>query len=132
MTPDDIRAAVAHYYAAIRDGDVEAILALFAADGEMRDPVGTPAAATEAERRQRYSGIGAMFSAFAIDEEHISANPPEAAARWTATGTARNGKDIRFEGISTFTFDDAGKIAAMSAYWEPATIAAAFAGGTAG
>lgn len=128
MTPDDIRAAVAAYYAAIRNGDMDRVVAMFAADGVMRDPVGTPEAATEAERRQRYGGIGAMFESFGIQEEHVSANPPEAAARWTATGRARNGKDIRFEGISTFAFDDAGKITAMSAYWEPATIAAAFAG----
>lgn len=128
MTPDDTRAAVASYYAAIRDGDMERVVAMFAADAVMRDPVGTPDATTAAERQQRYSGIGAMFESFGIHEEHISANPPEAAARWTARGRARNGKDISFEGISTFAFDDAGKITAMSAYWEPATIAAAFAG----
>lgn len=128
QTPDDIRAAVAAYYAAIRAGDMERVVAMFAAAAVMRDPVGTPAASTDAERRQRYGGIGAMFESFGIQEEHISASPAEAAARWTATGRARNGTDIRFEGISTFAFDDDGKITAMSAYWEPATIAAAFAG----
>ena len=128
LTAEAVRDAVRAYYAVIRAGDVDAIAALFASDAVMRDPVGAPAATTDAERRQRYAGIGAMFERFGIAEEHVSANPPEAAARWTASGRTRTGRDISFEGISTFTFRDDGTIAEMSAYWEPASIAAAMAG----
>lgn len=128
LTPDTIRQRVAAYYAAIRTGDVDAIVALFAADGAMRDPVGAPAATTDAGRRQIFGGIKAVFASFGLQEEHVSANPPEAAARWTARGTTHAGKEISFEGISTFVFDADGKIAAMSAYWEPAILGAKLAG----
>lgn len=125
MTPDDIRAAVAAYYAAVTARDIDAIIAMFAPDARMLDPVGTPPAVDAGQRRQRYAGIAAAFDTFAIETSFVAVCGTESAARWTATGTAKNGRHVAFDGISTFTFDAAGKIAAMSAYWEPAAILAA-------
>jgi steroid delta-isomerase len=125
MTPDAVRAAVAAYYAAVRAGDVDALVALFAPDAVMLDPVGAPPAIDTEQRRQRYAGIAATFDTFSIDESFVAVCGADAASRWTATGKAKNGKHITFDGISTFTFDNTGHIAAMSAYWEPAAVLAA-------
>jgi ketosteroid isomerase-like protein len=123
-----VRDAVAAYYDAVRKGEIERIAGMFAADGVMRDPVGAPPAADGAARRQRYAGISAVFAEFGIFEEQIIVGGDEAAARWTARGTAKNGASVRFDGISTFAFDGAGKIAMMSAYFDVAAVVAAMSG----
>jgi hypothetical protein len=101
---------------------------LFAADAVMRDPVGTPPATDDAARRERYTRIGVTFESFAMTAHEVIAAGNEAAARWNAKGKLRGlGKDIRFEGISTFIFDDAGKITMMSAYFDMAALIAQLA-----
>jgi steroid delta-isomerase-like uncharacterized protein len=117
------------YYAALSAGDVEAVLAMFAPEGEMRDPVGAPPAGDDMQRRQRYAGIGAAFSSFTIEPETVIAGGDEAAATWTARATTKQeGRDVTFSGISVFMFDGDGRIARMSAYWDPAAIAARMRG----
>lgn len=123
-----IRGAVAAYYAAVRSGEVDAIAPLFAPAAVMRDPVGTPPAQDDASRRQRYAGIAAAFETFGIFEDQVAVCGDEAAARWTARGAAKNGKQVSFDGISTFVFDDDGKIVSMSAYFEIAAVTAAMQG----
>ena len=123
-----LREAVAAYYRAVREGDIERIAGMYAADGVMRDPVGTPPAADDASRRQRYAGIAAAFGEFGIFEEQIVICGDEAAARWTARGTARSGAEVRFEGVSTFAFDADGKFAMMSAYFDVAAVVSAMSG----
>jgi steroid delta-isomerase len=122
---NDIAKRVDSYYQTVSSGDIEAVLAMFAEAGIMRDPVGSPIAATDMERRQRYAGIGAMFDEFTITPESIVPGGDEAAARWSARGRTKTGRNVTFSGISTFVFDDDGYIAAMSAYWDPATVVAA-------
>ena len=124
-TPHDIRGAVEAYYDAVSAGDIERVLAMFAADAEMRDPVGTPAASDDMARRQRYAGIGAAFESFTIQPGVIRVGGDEAAATWSASARAKNGRDVAFDGISTFAFDAERRIAKMWAYWEPAAIVAA-------
>jgi len=130
MTNQDaiVRAAVAAYYAAVRAGDVDAIAPIFAPTAVMRDPVGMPPATDDASRRQRYAGIAATFETFGIFEDQVAVCGYEAAARWTARGATKDGKQVSFEGISTFVFDDDGKIVSMSAYFEIATVMAAMQG----
>jgi ketosteroid isomerase-like protein len=125
--PIDPAAAVGAYYAAVSTRDVDTIAPLFVADAVMRDPVGLPPATTDAERRERYARIAAGFESFEMTPHDIMAGGNEAAARWTATGRTRTGKDVRFEGISTFVFDDAGKMTMMSAYFDMAALIAQLA-----
>jgi hypothetical protein len=101
---------------------------MFAPDAVMRDPVGMPAASDDASRRQRYDGIALAFETFAISAGRIIAVADEAAAQWSASGKARNGRDVTFDGLSTFAFDAEGRIRQMSAYWDVSAIMAAMAG----
>ena len=118
MSTDAVRSAVAAYYAAVSSGDVEAIAPLFAPEAVMRDPVGTPPLTDDAARRQRYARITAAFQSFGMVADEVTPAGDEAAARWIATGKTLGGKDVRFEGISTFVFDDDLRITAMSAYFD--------------
>jgi steroid delta-isomerase len=123
MTDSADRAA--HYYRTLSQGNVAAVLSMFADDAVMRDPVGTPAATTPEARSQRYAGISAIFETFTITPDEVVPCGDEAAARWTARGRTRTGRDVEFTGMSTFVFDSEGCIAAMSAYWDAGAIARA-------
>jgi steroid delta-isomerase len=128
MTPGETRASVEAYYAAVSAGDIDAAVAMFADDAVMRDPVGMPPATDAASRRQRYDGIALAFETFAITPRQVVASPGEAGARWTAAGKSRSGRDVTFDGISTFVFDEHGRIAQMSAYWDVSAIVSAMSG----
>ena len=125
LDPATVRDRINEYYAVISRGDVERAVAMFAEGAIMRDPVGTPPATDADQRRARYAGIGAAFDAFTITPEHVTVCGDEAAAKWTVRAHSMQGKDVSFEGISTFQFNDEGRITLMSAYWEPAAVAAA-------
>jgi steroid delta-isomerase len=125
MDATQTRAAVERYYATVSAGAVDAIAALFAPDGVMRDPVGTPPRTTDAERRQPYAAIGAMFDSFTITPERIIAAEDEAGVTWTARGQTRAGRPVEFEGISKFTFDGDGRITAMDVFWDREALARA-------
>jgi steroid delta-isomerase len=125
MDAAQTRAAVERYYAAVSAGDVDAIATLFAAGGVMRDPVGTPPRTTDAERRQAYAAIGVMFESFAITPGPIISAEDEAGATWTARARTRTGKSVEFDGISKFTFDGDGRIAAMDVFWDRDVLARA-------
>jgi steroid delta-isomerase len=124
MTAEDLRSRVAAYYAAVRAGDIDAILTLFAPDAVMRDPVGAPPATDEVQRRQRYTGIAAAFSEFSIDEDDVIVCGDEAAVRWTIAATLKNGHEVTIQGISTFEFGADGSIQCMSAYLDLAEVQA--------
>jgi steroid delta-isomerase len=121
-TPEQVRGTVEAYYAAISARDIDALLRMFAPGSVMRDPVGMPPAIDDATRRQRYEGIAMAFETFAITPQQIVASANEAGVRWTVHGRARTGRDVTFDGISTFIFDDDGRITTMSAYWDLAAI----------
>ena len=127
-TPDEIREHVRRYYAAVSAGDIERVLTMFTADAEMRDPVGAPAASDDMARRHRYAGIGAAFETFTIAPGVIRVGGDEAAATWSASARAKNGRDLRFDGISAFAFDGEGRITRMWAFLDMEAIAAAMAG----
>ena len=128
LAPERVRDAVAAYYAAVGVDTIDTVAAMFAPDAPMRDPVGLAAVSNDAARRERYEGIAAAFASFAITPVQVAVCGDEAAASWTARGVTKAGREVTFAGISTFTFDAEGRIAAMSAYWEPAAVAAAMAG----
>jgi len=128
MTPEDVRAAVERYYAAISGRDIDAAVAMFSPDAVMRDPVGMPPATDAAARRQRYDGIALAFETFTITAHQVVAVADEAGASWTANGKARTGREVTFDGISTFAFDVEGRITNMSAYWDVSAIMSAMSG----
>lgn len=112
----DIKQRVEAYYATVTAGDIDSVAAMFTPTATMRDPVGAPPACDDAARRQRYAGIRLAFDAFVISATTIIVGGDEAAAAWVAHATAKDGRAVEFGGISTFTFDAEGRIAAMSAY----------------
>ena len=122
MSPDTISRAVKAYFAAIRAMDAEAWVATFAPDATNYDPVGAPPTVGHDALRQFFAAIAGAFKTVALTEDHVFIAGDGAAVKWTGTGTGKNGRDVRFEGIDVFEFNPEGLIQTMRAYWNPAEV----------
>lgn len=114
-----MRRAMQAYIDAFNSGDADAVLALYADDATVEDPVGTPAKVgmAEIEAFYRYSvGLGAKLTLVAP-------------IRASYTNTAAMAFDVQvtlpeqgpclIRVIDVMTFNEAGKFTSMKAYWGP-------------
>ena len=120
-TSEQIHAAVQSYGAAYATRDRAAFVALFTADATQVDPVPSPANVG----RDAIGGFfdGAMNMAddltLFVDRTIVCGN--QAAVTFHVEATM-GGTKMGFSGVDIFTVDDAGLIAAITAYWDPATM----------
>jgi steroid Delta-isomerase len=122
-TTDEMKAAVEAYTAAHTAGDIDAIVAIFAEDAVVADPVDQPAFVGHEAIRAFFAGT----HEFAESLELLVTGPIRAVDRFaaaplravTSMGDAKFAIDI----IDVFTFDDEGKVTDMKAYWTASDIA---------
>jgi steroid delta-isomerase len=122
MSPETISRAVKAYFAAIRSMDMEAWIATFAPDAVSYDPVGAPPTAGHDALRQFFSAIVGAFDKVGLTEDQIFIAGNGAAVKWTGRGKGKNGREVRFEGIDIFEFNEEGLIQTMRGYWNPAEV----------
>ncbi|MDT5063060.1 MAG: hypothetical protein QOH63_3519 [Acidobacteriota bacterium] len=122
MSPETISKAIKAYFAALRAMDTESWVATFAPDGVSYDPVGAPPTAGHDALRQFLTAILAAFDKVGLTEDHVFIAGNGAAVKWTGRGKGKNGRDVRFEGIDIFEFNDDGLIQTVRAYWNPAEV----------
>jgi steroid delta-isomerase len=122
MTADaaTIRATVDAYCAAFTNGDRAAYVGLFADGAWIEDPVGSP-------RCEGLDAIGGFFdqsSSLADSIELRLTGPVRVAAGECAfpmqARPTMGGATFCVDIIDVMTFDDAGKITTMRAFWDPA------------
>jgi steroid delta-isomerase len=122
MTADatTIRSAVEAYTSAFTAGDQDAYVALFAPDAWIEDPVGT-------DRHQGHDAIAAFFAQMSSMADSIElrlTGPVRVAAGECAfpmqARPTMGGTTMCMDIIDVMTFDDAGKITSMRAFWDPA------------
>ena len=111
-----MRAVVDQYLDWICAGDIDAVVALFAADAVVEDPAGAEERTGAAIRRfytDAFAGgaVAKLTGPVRLTERH-------AAFPFRAEIT-RDGKVTTIEVIDVFAFDDTGKIARMTAYFGP-------------
>lgn len=124
MTADTVEMAVADYFKALRDMDVEAWLRIFDENAVSHDPVGSPPLVGHAGLRKFLTGILGLFDNVGLQEQQVFVAGHEAAVKWTGYGRGKNGRDVRFEGIDIITVNDAGRITNVRAYWDAAALLA--------
>ena len=122
MTADatTIRATVEAYCAAFTAGDRDAYVGLFAEDAWLEDPVGSP-------RVEGHDAIGGFFEQSSSMAESIElrlTGPVRVAAGEAAfpmqARPSISGTTYCVDIIDVMTFDDAGRITTMRAFWDPA------------
>ncbi len=121
LSPDQLRDHTTAYVAAVNSRDAGAVAALFTEDAVQADPasappnVGRPAIATFFE-----GGIAAsdswLFTAAAV---HTCGASVAVDFRMEVD---LGGSTMTIDGVEVFTFDDAGLITAVSAYWDDADV----------
>lgn len=120
--PERINATIDAYMAAFSAGDRDAYLGCFAEDAWIEDPVGSP-------RRRGRDGIGGFWDETHGLSEAIELRPlglrvvvgNEATFTMQARPTMA-GATYALDIIDHMTFDEAGKIATMRAFFDPATM----------
>jgi steroid delta-isomerase len=124
-TPEQIRAAFERYVTLLSAHDGEAVAALFADDAVIEDPAGSaPREGREAIRAFYVEAIGRA------DPTVVLTGPVRILADGTAgaapmqSRSIRDGRPVTLDIVDVFTFDDAGRITSMRAYWGPENIAA--------
>lgn len=120
-----IQRTIADYFAAIRAGNPSAWLETFATDAVSEDPVGAPPMRGHAALGQFFANIGGAFDEIGLTERDVVISGNQAAVYWTGRGVGKNGREVSFEGVDVFEFNEQGKIQRMWAYWSPGPVMAA-------
>ncbi len=118
---DALRNILDVYFSAIAARDPQRIAALFAVDGEIEDPVGSPI-------RHGRDGVAGLFAAGVaalashVEIKVVAALPSgrSIAAHWTMTARGKAGREVRAEGIDVLHTDANGLIVRAEGYWNAA------------
>lgn len=120
--PSSINATIDAYMAAFTAGDREGYLGCFAEDAWIEDPVGTP-------RREGREAIGAFWDETRMMADAIELRPLglRVVAGTDAAFTLRarpsvGGQVLEVDIIDVMTFDGAGRITSLRAFFDPATM----------
>ena len=109
---------------AVEAGDRETWLGLFADDAVVEDPIGPSAFDPEGKGHRGADAIAAFWDnvisqapvRFAIRESYAAGN--ECANVGTVSIHLPDGSRAIVEGVYTYRLDEAGRVAALRAYWE--------------
>lgn len=117
--PDEaqMKAALQSYIDGFNTSDLSAILGLFADDAIVEDPVGTPPIQGEQLRKFYSRGIG-MGTRLTLDNP-IRGSHGNCAAMAFTVEIVIDGTPVIIRSVDVMTFNDAGKISHMRAYWAP-------------
>jgi steroid delta-isomerase len=115
-TPQENAKTVNRYLEFAAAGKVDDIVALYADDATVEDPVGSETHIGRKAIHGFYSNIPAGENE--TDVVTLRALGNEVAFYWALTVNL-GGNKMRIDIISTMTFNDEGKIASMKAYWTP-------------
>ena len=117
-----MQATVHAYVCALNAGDVDAIIALYADDALIEDPVGSASRRGLAEIRAFYAGSLRLKLQVAL-EGQIRAVANEAAFAFSVS-FEMNGQRTTIRPIDMFRFDQAGRIVQMRALFGPGNTSA--------
>jgi steroid delta-isomerase len=112
-----MKAALQAYVDGLNRGDADAVIALFAPDAEIEDPVGTPV--------KRGREIEAWFRRAVEMRAQLELAGPirgshgRAAAMAFSVTTRFEGQVVATRSVDAVRFDDAGRIARLEGYWGP-------------
>ena len=121
-TAQAMEAVVHRYIAALNAGDLEAIVALYAEDGTVEDPVGSPV-------HRGLAAIRAFYAqSLALKLDVTLEGPIRAAANEAAFAFCVRlhwqGRNTAIRPIDVFCFDESGKIQSMRAIFGPNNMSA--------
>jgi steroid Delta-isomerase len=118
LTAEHIRDVFQRYVELVTRGDFEAVALLYAEDATVEDPVGSEPRRGRAAIREFYRNSAGKVRLELEGRVRVAGR--QAAAAMVARTTAMPGMVL--ETLDVMTFDDAGHITSMRAFWSPDTI----------
>jgi len=116
-SPEQVQAAVDAYVTAYGKNDREAFLDIFADDGVILDPVGTPPHEGREARGAFWDNVHQLTERITFDVKDVVVCGSAAAMVFRIhAGTGDTG--IMMDAVDIFEVDDDGKITSMRAYWD--------------
>jgi steroid Delta-isomerase len=104
---------VERYVEAFATGDIDIIREIFAADGRVEDPIGTPV-------HDGFDAICAFYEdALKTGAKLELTGPPRCSGNTVAFPFQAKMPGMIVDVIDVFEFDEAGKVVSMKAYWGP-------------
>ncbi|KAA0918354.1 SgcJ/EcaC family oxidoreductase [Dietzia sp. ANT_WB102] len=117
-SPEQIRSTADSYIAALTAGDLEAVMALYAEDATVEDPVGNGTVHEgKAAIREFYSSVVAMKIDGEVLEARVCGN--DLLFNFEITTHFGEGAKATINVWDLMTHDEQGKVASMRAYWTP-------------
>jgi steroid Delta-isomerase len=114
VSTDHIREVVEQYVALVGSGTADEIVALYAEDATVEDPLGSDVRTGHAAIREFYATLEGLEQQTRLITARIAAG--EAAFHFEII-TKAGDKSYTLSPIDVMTFDDDGKVATMRAYW---------------
>lgn len=115
LTDEHIAKTMQAYVDNISAGDRDAVVALFAIDAVVEDPIGSDPAVGHAALREFYT-----MACESVGRMELEGNP-RVRGSWGACGMLAYPKGAEdamvIETLDVMTFDEAGKITSMKAFW---------------
>jgi steroid delta-isomerase len=109
------------YFAAIAALDPQRIASVFAKDGEIEDPVGSPIRHGRDEVAKLFaSGVAALASDVEIKVVAALPSGGNIAAHWIMIAHGKAGRPVETEGIDVLQVDAHGLIVRAEGYWNAA------------
>lgn len=116
--PAQMRATLQRYIDAINAQDTRGVVALYAEDAALEDPVGTPPIVGHAAIAAFYAKVVPLGLKLRLVAPIRGSRGNAAAMAFEVDAPAANGRNI-IRVIDVMTFDGEGKISSMRAYWAP-------------
>jgi steroid delta-isomerase len=120
-TPDEITATVETYTKSFEAADRERWISLFTEDAEQIDPYPAPANVGHEGLGGFWDRTFAMSSNFEFTAHHKVVAHDRAAMVFTLS-LEMGGSRYAFDGVDLFEFADDGRIAKLTAYWDPTQV----------
>jgi steroid Delta-isomerase len=114
---ETMKAAMQAYIDAFNSGSTAAIVALYAPDATVEDPVGSP-------RKRGAAEIGAFYTYSVATGAKLSLDAPVRGSHGNSAAMAFSAKigPVTVRVIDVMTFNEAGKFTSMQAYFGPGDI----------
>lgn len=124
ISPQQIQSTMARYIELVDACDIDGILALYAEDARVEDPIGTPPHIGRAAIDRFYrEGLG-RANARARQTGPVSASHAGSGAVPFCVDLLMDGRACSIQVIDVMEFDEQGLIKSMKAYWGEANLVA--------
>lgn len=122
-TPESLRDLVDRYCAAVTNGDMDAIVAMYAPDAVQRDPSSAPPNVGHDAIRTFYENARAAADSLRFEAVAIHTSGHDVAFDFKVTVSLGGGAMV-IDGIEIFTVSDEHLITQVTAYWDDRDVAA--------